>query len=76
MKKILMIIGTSLLFAACGNQNNAGVQNEPPAGTTPDTQAVAQPDSAYNMRDSVPNKMYDTGKGNARTDTASSSRGQ
>jgi hypothetical protein len=77
MKKILMIICTSLLFAACGNQNNAGVQNEPPAGSTPDdTQAVAQPDSVYNMRDSVPNQMYDTGQKNPNGDTSDGSRGQ
>lgn len=76
MKKILMIICASLFFAACGNQNNTGGQTTPVSGGVQDTQAVAQPDPDYNMRDSVPNRMHDTGKANPGTDTTGSNRGQ
>lgn len=86
MKKVIAICLTSALLAACspnGSNNESSTDSftttqgtetgNAPAGNS---ESATQSDSTMRSADSVPNKMYDTGKGNKQVDSSRGGRGQ
>ena len=84
MKKVISIVFAAASFTACGPNGGNNKSSTDSFTTTPGTvtgnapsgnsESTMQSDSTMRSSDSMPSKIYDTGKGNKQVDSSRGGR--